>query len=146
MVSLQQLGVLNCSLEGSAPLNQDGTKPHRMAATIRSGESAPFFKCSRDRSPGLLDCGLLYEGQYRSGSLAVPVGAGPGEGLPGQVAVHLPAHPLRRLHTAGPSASGPAPAWLSARPRSPRQAPPLEPFLVTQTHRIQNLILVPSNQ
>lgn len=40
MVSLRQLEVLNCILEGSSSLNQEGTRPHRMSMRTRSEESA----------------------------------------------------------------------------------------------------------
>lgn len=40
MVSLRQLEVLNCILEGSFSLNQEGTRPHRMSMRTRSEESA----------------------------------------------------------------------------------------------------------
>jgi len=40
MVSLRQLEVLNCILEGSSSLNQEGTRPQRMSMSTRSEESA----------------------------------------------------------------------------------------------------------
>lgn len=50
MVSLRQLEVLNCILEGSSLLNQEGTSPQRMSMRTRSEESASFRTTQRNAS------------------------------------------------------------------------------------------------
>lgn len=50
MVSLRQLEVLNCILEGSSFLNQEGTRPQRMSMRTRSEESASFRTRQRNTS------------------------------------------------------------------------------------------------
>lgn len=65
MVSLRQLVVLNCSLEGSLSLNQDGTRPHRMGIITCSDESAPYQR--KKVQIQHLICGVNLQSQHSKG-------------------------------------------------------------------------------